>query len=267
MASADRDSLIPAKPNRFLVRGFTWWTKRLFRKRFSEALVVRDSIPSVERLAEHPGPVIVALNHSSWWDPLTCLLLGDRWFPNRQSAAPMEREQLERFGFFRGLGVFGIDPDDPASLRAMRSHLEDLFAKQDRPTLWITPQAEFTDVRQPVRVRPGAPSVAASFPDARVLCAAIEYTFWQDQLPHVFVRFEACEAERDSTTGWTRAMRDAMQRNQDALAELVIARDPAPFDRIAAGQAGRVNPLYDLWLRIRGRGGSIEARRTKEQGT
>ena len=47
----------------------------------------------------------------------------------------MDREQLERFRFFRRIGMFGIDPDDPESLEAMRTYVIDAFRERSRTML------------------------------------------------------------------------------------------------------------------------------------
>jgi hypothetical protein len=52
-----------------------------------------------------------------------------------------------------------------------------------------------------------------------------------------------------------------MQRNGDALAELVRSRDPRRFETALGGDTARVHPVYDLWLRLTGRGNSIDATR------
>lgn len=145
----------------------------------------------------------------------------------------------------------------------MRDYVLSYFADSDRPTLWITPQGQFTDVRSPIRLRPGAASIAAHCDSCSVLCISVEYAFWQDQKPEVFIRCASCEAERSTTASWLRAMTRTMQHNGERLAELVIGRDPAPMRCIVGGSTARTNPVYDLWLRIRGKSGSIAERRDR----
>ena len=199
------------------------------------------------------------MNHASWWDPLVGLLLADALVPSRDVCAPMDAEQLRRIGIFRRLGVFGVDPDDPATLPAMVEHVTSLFRAQTRPTLWITPQGKFTDVRVPVRLRPGAASIAARCDSIRVIAVAVEYAFWQDQLPEIFIGIEEVLPERRSVSGWHRGMQATLQRSLDRLREGVVAREPDRFEPLLAGRAGRTGFFYDLWLRLRGRDGAIVA--------
>jgi hypothetical protein len=135
------------------------------------------------------------------------------------------------------------------------------FSREPGSVLWITPQGHFTDVRTPARLRPGAARLAARLAGVRVAIIAMEFGFWDEQLPEVFMRFGFVEAPvRASTTGWLRTMTEAMRREQALLADLVIARDAAPFVTIG-GRGGGINPIYDAYLRLKGRGGKLGERR------
>lgn len=274
----------------------------MLRREFHAVRMLRGDQEILAAIAEVPSPVIVLVNHPSWWDPLVALALAWKFMPQRTPCGPMDAAQLRRFGFFRRLGIFGVELEDarchddqdddgagnggPDGGRAHRRHgehggaaaLAELLARVDErfssdalPALWITPQGRFSDAREPIRIRPGAAAVAAAHPGCRVAVANIEYAFWQDRRPEVFV---ACRAiappsgassdgapGRVGTTAWHRAMRLAMQANADRLAEAVVARDPAAFDLLIGGGSTRIQPIYDLWLRLRGRGGEIIARR------
>jgi 1-acyl-sn-glycerol-3-phosphate acyltransferase len=236
--------------------------------------MLRSDLPALGSLDLHPGPAIVLMNHPAWWDPLVGMVLADRFTPGRTPCAPMDVAQLRRFGFFRRLGLFGIDPQDPRSAGAMREHVLGLFRVQSRPTLWITPQGRFTDVREPIRCRTGSALIAASCERPAVIAVAIEYAFWQDQRPEILITAErvapalvpapeGSAMQRSShrqAMHWHRAMEEAMATAAGRLSRAVIARDPALFCPLLGGASGRINPVYDLWLRLRGRHGAIAAR-------
>ncbi len=264
--SSDRQGqLIPADPSPRVRGGFAWYCRRLVRKSFRALRIVRETESLARDLNRDRTPVVVAMSHAGWWDPIIGMLLHDAYLPDRNGCAPMDAAQLEKFRFMRKLGIFGIDPDSAASLNAMLSYVDQWFHAHDRPAIWITPQGRFTDVREPIRLRPGAAALAAGHPEAKVLAVAAEYTFWQDQKPEVFVRFARCESNRDTTSAWHRALTETMQENQARLAELVIRRDPHQFTPLIGGESARINPIYDWWLRLRGRSGGIEARRRTDR--
>ena len=107
---------------------------------------------------------------------------------------------------------------------------------------------------------PGAAMVAARHPEAQVLLVAIEYAFWTDQRPEVFMRAVrmAAPAVADDVRAWQEAIESAMNANASALALLVQGRDPAAFEAISGGGAGQIHPVYDAFLRLTGRRTSIE---------
>lgn len=257
--------LIPAAHADWFAKGFGAYNRRLIAKRFCALRVSPSLRPLCAMLDADPRPAIVVLNHAAWWDPLIILAIGATLLPSRRGIAPIDAAQLRRFGFFRKLGLFGIDPDDPASMNAMLGYVDDWFKTAPKPTLALTTQGRFTDVREPIVNRPGAAAVAARCGPrgVNVLSIAIEYAFWQDQRPEAFVRAALIEEPPACTTAaWHRAIRAGMQANADALARDVIARDPGAFEVLIGAGAPRINPAYDLWLKLRGRSGAIQARRT-----
>ncbi|MGA0173608.1 MAG: lysophospholipid acyltransferase family protein [Phycisphaerales bacterium] len=261
---ASRELLLPAKPNHRVGRGIRWYARRLVRKRF-HAVRIDPALPAIlSSLESADRPAIVLMTHSSWWDPIVGILLWDRFYPERPIAGPMHRRELERFGFFRSIGVFGIEPDDPASLAAMREYVLPRMRRdggRSGEVLMLTPQGSLADARAPIAIRPGAASIAAAFESIDVVALAIEYGFWVDQRPEIFLRAERCEPmardRRASTADWHRAMQDSMRRSAASLADAVISRDPDRFE-VLAGAGTSVHPVYDAWLRLIGRSGSID---------
>lgn len=257
-------AFIPADESPRFVRFFSWWARdKMLAKKFFALRLAQGSRQHLTDLANHPGPVVAVINHVSWWDPLIMLTLHRQFWAPRSLRAPMDAAQLQRFAFFRKLGTFGLDPDNPASLDAMAAYLRDYFASAPHPTLWINPQGRFADPREAVEARPGAARVAAGDDRTRCVAVAIEYAFWLDQRPEVLIRVEPVTPQRSNTPGWLRAITDAMRTNAADLARLVIARDPANFDCLVGGDATTINPVYDLWLRLRGKAGALDDRRDR----
>lgn len=234
------------------VRLFTWYVRRLFAKKFHTVRLARGSAAVLRELDSHEGPALVALSHSSWWDPLLALLLGSLC-PSRSGCAPMDVAMLRKFAFFRRLGIFGVDPDDPRGLPGMTAYVLERFASERKGTLWITPQGKFTDVRETVVLRPGAAAIASrAGPTLRAVVIAIEYGFWVDQKPEVFVRCASVCGDFTTTTQWHRALEVAMQANAAELAALVRAREPKAFEPLLRAATGG-NPFMKAWLKLRGK--------------
>lgn len=254
----------PKESPRFRAWFEVWCRKHLVAKKFSAMRIEHSGAALLRSVADHSGPLILAVNHIGWWDPLTMLTVQQMFFTDRSLRAPMDAAQLERFGLFRRLGVFGIDPDDPASLRRMSDEMASYFATATGPTLWITPQGRFADARAPVVVRPGVSKLAASTPGATVVAVAVEYCFWTDPKPETLVGARRVEASGETTTAWHRAIGAAMQSGADDLAALAIARDASAFEAVVSKEGRQGGLFYDLWLRLRGRGGAIPTSRDAE---
>lgn len=268
----DRGLIDPATPSPRVRRVFAAMVAHMLRRNFHAVRLARGSRSALADLDRGDRPTLVVMNHSAWWDPLVAITLWRTSFPSRAPYGPIDRDELRRFGIFRKVGLFGVDPDDPATLEAMRDYLAGLVARDPRLALVVTPQGRFADVRDEVVVRPGAAAVAAALAPDRAVSIAVEYGFWVDRKPEVFLRVEPIDASRGGLLGWQRRITLSMRGNQRALAELVRARDPEAFEPLApefAPRAGGTNAIYDLWLLITGRGGGDlgEARSARQRST
>ena len=257
MGAARDGALIPASPSPRVRAVFTGMVASMARRKFHAVRIARESRAVLASVDGGARPALVVMNHSSWWDPIVALLAWRACFPSRPPYGPIDRDELKRFAIFRKVGLFGVDPDDSAMLEAMRGYLADLAAAEPRLALVVTPQGRFVDVRDEVVPRPGAAAVAAALAPDRAVALAVEYGFWVDQKPEIFLRAQAIPCESGGTLAWQRRIAAAMNENQRALAELVRARDGAAFEPLSRQFAPKVsgtNPVYDLWLRLTGRG-------------
>lgn len=268
--------ILPGAFTPWLYRGFGKYVARLFRKKFHSVRIVKGGVDRLSALNTINTPTIVMLNHSSWWDPLVCVLLGSRLLPDRTGFGPMDIAMLRKFGIFKKLGLFGVDPDDPAALKPMLAYCLDRFKRDRKPTMWVTPQGRFSDVRDEIVLRPGTAAIAAracrasvngneagtsasSGDSLRVIAIAVEYVFWIEQSPEVLLRIVEVKPPTSTTTaGWHRALTNAMRANAAELATCVRARDPDAFENLFATKASSTNPFYDLWLRVLGKQSNIE---------
>jgi len=199
------------------------------------------------------GPLIVALNHPSWWDPVLALFLSGL-FPGRSAYAPIDAVALARYPILGRIGLFGLAP----GLRGARDFLRVGAAvlAEPRGALWVTVQGQFTDPRaRPVRVEAGVGHLAAGTPGAVVLPLAVEYPFWKKRTPEALARFGApIRLEDAAPDTWTDRIARDLGATLDALAGAAIAREADAFEVLVAGRAG-VGGLYDLWRRARAAAG------------
>lgn len=244
----------------WLVRGFSkyvgWMLGRQFR-------AVRLSVRGWRPTEGAPGPLVIYLNHASWWDPLLALWLAMRFLPGRIHFGPIEDGQMKRYGFFKWIGIFGVEKGTGSGARRFLRIAQGLLARP-KAVLWLTPQGRFADVRErPVHFAPGLSHLAARIPQAHFVPLALEYGFGQERVPEIFARFgtplsgsdlavamgSARDGLRDADALNTR-LEASMEALQDALKADVIGGGGA-WEVLTEGSAGTTF-VYDAWRRLKG---------------
>jgi 1-acyl-sn-glycerol-3-phosphate acyltransferase len=186
-------------------------------------------------------PVIVCMNHPSWWDPLVALTLALRLFPERTHYAPMDASALSKYAFFERLGFFGVEAGRASGAATFLRRGSAILSRADS-MLWVTAQGAFRDVRErPVDLRGGVGKLVAGNSPVAVLPVALEYVFWDERFPEVLVRFGEPLINPELSV-----VSSALQQTQDALAAVAMTRDPAAFETFAGGRTG-VGGIYGLW--------------------
>lgn len=246
---------LPRRSARFF-RGFRRYARRYIRKHFHAMRIDRDGLPP----PLPDGPLIIAMNHPSWWDPMTAVVLSGLMPDARAHYAPMDEGGVAQYRFMEWLGIFGIEM---GTTRGSLVFLRKCGAVLARPesVLWMTAQGTFVDVRErPMRFKEGLGLLLHRSSNVSVLPLALEYPFWNDRLPELLVRFGSLipvdHGSVDSPTDWTRKIESALEAVQDRLAEKALGRDASGFETLIGGTAG-VGGLYDVGRRflapVRGR--------------
>jgi diapolycopene oxygenase len=243
----------PAAPvaSSILFRLFRGYARRYVARNFHALRLSRSGKPALPS----EGPLLIVLNHPSWWDPLIGLLLTEL-FPNWRHFAPIESSALRRYRFLRRLGFFAVDPGTSHGAFAFLRQAAELLA-QPRTALWITAQGQFTDPRQrPLRLRGGIGHLARRLERGTILPLALEYPFWSERYPEALAHFGeplVLEGGRQRTVEqWIQCIEMGLTAAQDALAALAQRRDAAAFETLIGGNSG-VGGIYDWWRRWRAR--------------
>jgi 1-acyl-sn-glycerol-3-phosphate acyltransferase len=198
------------------------------------------------------APVVVALNHPAWWDPLIGIVLSRAFGEAREHFAAIDAAAVRKYPFFTRLGFFGVDPDTVRGavefLRVGRA----ILSGANR-VLWVTAQGRFTDVRvRPLALRSGVGHLAARIDTGYVLPVALEYTFWTERTPEALIRIGEplviAESPGRSGREWTAVIETALTNTLDVLSREAAARDPGLFTPLVRGKSG-VGGFYDRWRR------------------
>jgi 1-acyl-sn-glycerol-3-phosphate acyltransferase len=250
IANAPRPTDRVALPCRsaWLVRLFTRYARSYVRRNFHAVRLARAGWP-----AEPSGePLIIVLNHPSWWDPLLGVILAEL-FPHYRHYAPMDATGLAKYRVLERLGFFPVEVGSRSgALRFLRT--AQAILAQPYSALWITAQGRFTDPRErPLQLREGVGHLVRRLEQGVILPLALEYPFWQERFPEALARFGAplsiTPRAPITTEAWMEQIERALMDAQDGLATLSMSRDPAGFETLLGGSTG-VGGLYDLWRRF-----------------
>lgn len=223
---------------------------RLSKSQRPDPVVIRDK------------PLIVYCNHPSWWDPLVCMQLAARLFPERRHFGPIDAASLQKYRFFGKLGFFGIEPGTARGARRFLEVSQEILSKPDA-ALWVAAEGRFTDPRdRPLKLRSGIGHLASRVRNAVLLPLALEYPFWEEKSPEALARFgeEITSGDADlAAADWTPILEDCLESVLDTLATEARCRDLARFEVLLKGSAG-VGGVSGAWrkLRSRFRGGKGE---------
>lgn len=231
---------------RFFVRILT----HRLRKSFHAVRVAKPGVPTVS----NELPLVIYANHPSWWDGALVPVLLTRLFPSRRSFAPIDAVALQRYGFMRRLGLFGVAQDSYEGASLFLRVGRNILSQPDT-LFYLTPQGRFTDVRdRPVKLRPGLAHLLSQVPRVTVLPLAVEYPFWDESAPEALVRFGDPIILGSSVTAAIPEVQALLQARlsqaMDDLAEAAMSRDASSFDTLLDGHAG-VGGVYDGWRRLK----------------
>jgi len=212
--------------------------------------IARWGMPEVPRGA----PAVIFANHPSWWDGVAFMLLYRRLLKDRPLFTPMAEWALNKYGFMRRLGVFGIETGSSRGTVAFLRTAEHVL-KDPSHILWINAPGRFADPRErPIPIAPGLTRLAELAPTAHFVPLALDYPFWGERKAEMLVAFgpsipasDILALDRDARAAHFAA---ALAATADRLAEDAISRDPERFTTLVQGREG-MGGVYQLWRRIR----------------
>lgn len=243
----------PRRPSRALLRFFDVYLHFFVRKHFHALRLAHAERWPGSAEATDDLPLIVCLNHPSWWDPLTAIVLSRFLERDADHYAPIDALAIERYGILERLGLFAVEQGSrKGAVQFLRSGAAVLSAQ--RSVLWVTPQGGFTDVRtRPVAFRAGLDALLRRMPRVRVLPLALEYTFWDERLPEALAMLgRPLVFSRGDAAAPGEQVAAALERAQDELAILASRRDSSLFCTVLTGAAG-TSGMYGGWQRVRAR--------------
>lgn len=238
---------LPTRWNWFF-NGFRRYVRKYVRKHFHAVRLSNTSHP----LPTDDAPLLLVMNHPSWWDPMIGVILADL-FPAYTHYAAIDAVMLKKYWAFNKLGFFGVDQ---TSLRGAAEFLRtgSEILSEDRRAVWVTAQGEFADVRtRPLNLRSGVGHLAARLTRGWVVPIAVEYTFWTESKPETLVRIGSplpFEGEGLGVRGkaWAAHIEAVLSDSLDTLNAETQSRDLTKFTELLGGTVG-VGGVYDAFRR------------------
>lgn len=224
--------MIAASKSPFLEKFFVPYTAWSLRRHFHAVHLLGDAplSDSGENL-----PLLVCLNHSSWWDVMLGLHTAYSLF-DWEAYSVMDERQLQRYRFFSKLGMIGADRTSLSGIKEFLRYAETLLQGKRR-ALWITAQGEFqSNSVRPMEFQPGIAHLADKLGDCLLTTVAFHYEFWNEPKPEAFVSLSPL-TRLTKTPDFNRraflaSLEQRMEAQLDALLQAVQARDPAAFQTL-----------------------------------
>lgn len=202
------------------------WFARTLRAQFHRGLIngaehVGPWASDAER--RMTAPLILYGTHGSWWDAAVSIVLSLRVL-RLDAYGMMEHRQLDRYRFFRSIGMFSVVREDPRSAMHSLDYAAERLRGTDR-TLWIFPQGTLVhqDVR-PIECEPGIGILAKKLGHVYLCPVALRYELLREQRPECLVRIGVPHEVR---WGSSSSVRDVVADCTERLTDLAdhVRRD------------------------------------------
>jgi 1-acyl-sn-glycerol-3-phosphate acyltransferase len=203
------------------------------------------------------GPVLLYLNHSSWWDGYLMyvihrVVLGGRF----DAHLLMEERQLRAYRFFTWSGAFSINRHNLAETRRSIAYAAGLLRGGRRPrALFVFPQGKIVPAdRRPLVTYPGVARIAAMAGDVALCPVALRYEFLGQQWPHAFISIGPVHraANPADVEGTLAELTARLTAACDELRDDVIAMRLDRFRPLLRGRRG-IDQTFDAFRRLIGR--------------
>lgn len=200
------------------------------------------------------GPLLLYLNHSSWWDGYLMYVIHRVVLRGRFDAhLLMEERQLRAYRFFTWSGAFSINRHDPEDVARSQAYAANLLRGGARPrALFIFPQGKIVpQERRPLVTYPGVARIIALAGPLTLCPVALRYEFLGQQWPHAFIRLGPAHraANPDDIEGTLAEVTARLTAACDALRDDVVGGGLDAYTPILRGRRG-IDQTFDALLRL-----------------
>ena len=233
--------MIPAKKNKLIGSLFALYHKRLLKKHF---YAVHLSGYENLKLIDNSLPVIMYANHSNWWDGFIAYLITNRLL-KKDDYLMMDIEQLKKYSFFKYIGAFSVNRNNPAEAVRSLNYAAELLSNSNK-YMWIFPQGKMLPQdKRPLKFYSGITKIAEKTDCVNLVPVCFRYEFIMEQRPEVFIHIGKPEIITENmTSNLTEYLRATLESQLDKLKEDVTSGNTAAFQTIITGKNSR-NKTFD----------------------
>ena len=211
---------------------FAIYNRNLLKRRFYKCRV-----KELQKLRERnlEIPLIIYINHSSWWDGLVLFEVLKK--PEFDNFLMMEEKQLKSLRLFRRLGAFSVIRENPREAVRSLNYAVSILREKPRRTLLIFPQGEIlpNEIR-PLKFYNGISRIIQKLGSCMVVPCSLRYEFLKNYKPEIFVKFGVAENividKNFDPKYFTKILAEKLTTNLDCLKTDIINNDLKDYSSI-----------------------------------
>jgi 1-acyl-sn-glycerol-3-phosphate acyltransferase len=181
--------MLTAQPSVYWKKLASWYFMRSLRKAFYRCHIRGQEHILPWKMDSDPQqklPLLLYCSHGGWWDAAITIVLSIRTL-QLDGYGMMEEKQLERYQFFRKIGMFSVHRQNSRSALQSLRYAEQLLKGTNR-ALWIFPQGELVHQEsRPLHLYSGLAVLMRMLGTAMAAPVAIRYEFLKEQKPECFI--------------------------------------------------------------------------------
>ncbi|MDQ6786090.1 MAG: lysophospholipid acyltransferase family protein [Acidobacteriota bacterium] len=212
---------------------FAIYNRNLIKRRFNSVQIC--GLNEITKRNQHQ-PLIIYVNHSSWWDGLVAFEISHK--AKLASFIMMEEKQLKKLFLFRRLGAFSVVRENARKAMESLDYAAGVLRQNCRNVLWVFPQGEILpNDKRPLQFYNGLSKIVKkSGKNVQFLPIAIRYEFLGDFKPEIFIKIGKLEStipdENFDTKKFTRYLAQNLTEILDDLRKEIVSRDFSEFERL-----------------------------------
>ena len=226
-----------------------WYFFKRLKKAFFRGYIRGENyvFDAIKEQKKEYIPIVFYCTHFSWWDAIITIVLSLKTF-QLHAIGMMEERQLKRYGFFRKIGMFSVQGDNPlSSLRSLQYASEEL--RENAQALWMFPQGTLRNQEMmPLNLQPGLSILLKKSKKLLMVPIAMQYYFLREEQPECFISIGAGTVMEwnDSTKlpDVTKQLEEILTEENSQLKETILQQQYSDFSILFQGKMS-IEKKYD----------------------